>query len=98
MDEVKRIKQLKKERNAIILAHNYQRGEVQDIADFVGDSFGLSQQAIDSGAEIIVFCGVDFMAERVAILNADKAAVMAETCAQCAMAAIRAARALKVEK
>ncbi|CAG1000809.1 partial Quinolinate synthase A, partial [Methanosarcinales archaeon] len=51
MDEVKRIKQLKKERNAIILAHNYQRGEVQDIADFVGDSFGLSQKAVDSGAE-----------------------------------------------
>ena len=63
MDEVNRIKQLKKDKNAIILAHNYQRGEVQDIADFVGDSFGLSQKAVDSGAETIVFCGVDFMAE-----------------------------------
>ena len=55
MDEVERIKQLKKERNAIILAHNYQRGDVQDIADFDGDSFGLSQNAVDSGAEVIVF-------------------------------------------
>lgn len=55
MYELDRIKQLKKERNAIILAHNYQRAEVQDAADFVGDSFGLSQKAVTSGAEVIVF-------------------------------------------
>ena len=98
MDEVKRIKQLKKERNAIILAHNYQRGEVQDIADFVGDSFGLSQKAVDSGAETIVFCGVDFMAESAAILNPEKTVLMPETSAQCPMAAMISPASLKLEK
>ncbi|VVB55508.1 Quinolinate synthase A [uncultured archaeon] len=98
MDEVKRIKQLKKERNAIILAHNYQRGEVQDIADFVGDSFGLSQKAVDSGAETIVFCGVDFMAESAAILNPEKTVLMPETSAQCPMAAMITPASLKLEK
>lgn len=98
MDEAKRIKQLKKERNAIILAHNYQRGEVQDIADFVGDSFGLSQKAVDSGAETIVFCGVDFMAESAAILNPEKTVLMPETSAQCPMAAMISPRSLKLEK
>lgn len=98
MDEAKRIKQLKKERNAIILAHNYQRGEVQDIADFVGDSFGLSQKAVDSGAEIIVFCGVDFMAESAAILNPEKTVLMPETSAQCPMAAMITPGSLKLEK
>jgi quinolinate synthase len=75
MDEVKRILELKKEKNAIILAHNYQRGDVQDVADFVGDSFGLSQKAVSSGAGTIVFCGVDFMAESAAVLNPDKTVV-----------------------
>ena len=98
MDEVKRINQLKKETNAIILAHNYQRGDVQDIADFVGDSFGLSQKAVDSGADVIVFCGVDFMAESAAVLNPEKTVLMPELSAQCPMAAMITAESLRLEK
>ncbi len=98
MDEVERIQQLKKERNAIILAHNYQRGDVQDVADFVGDSFGLSQKAVDSGAEVIVFCGVDFMAESAAVLNPEKTVLMPELNAQCPMAAMITPQSLKREK
>lgn len=98
MDEVKRINRLRKEKNAIILAHNYQRGEVQDIADFVGDSFGLSQKAVASSADIIVFCGVDFMAESSAILNPGKTVLMPETNAQCPMAAMITPGSLKREK
>ncbi len=98
MDEIRRIKQLKKEKNAIILAHNYQRGDVQDIADFVGDSFGLSQKAVSSGADVIVFCGVDFMAESAAVLNPDKTVLMPELSAQCPMAAMITPESLKLEK
>ncbi len=98
MDEIERIRQLKKERNAIILAHNYQRGDVQDIADFVGDSFGLSQKAVDSGADVIVFCGVDFMAESAAVLNPEKTVLMPELSAQCPMAAMITPESLKLEK
>lgn len=98
MDEFIRITQLRKERNAIILAHNYQRVDVQDIADFVGDSFGLSQKAVTSDAEVIVFCGVDFMAESAAVLNPDKTVLMPELSAQCPMSAMITPHALRLEK
>ncbi len=98
MDELENIKQLKKKRNAIILAHNYQRADVQDVADFVGDSFGLSQKAVASGADVIVFCGVDFMAESAAVLNPEKTVLMPELSAQCPMAAMITPEALKLEK
>jgi hypothetical protein len=72
------IEKLKKEKNAIILAHTYQPGEVQDIADYVGDSYGLSVEASRAKADVIVFCGVRFMAETAAILNPSTKVILAE--------------------
>ncbi|HYX84539.1 MAG TPA: quinolinate synthase NadA, partial [Gaiellales bacterium] len=89
------IRELAAARNAVILAHNYQVPDVQDVADFVGDSLGLSLEAAATGAEVIVFCGVHFMAETAAVLAPEKTVLIPDPDAGCSLAASIDAGALR---
>jgi quinolinate synthase len=84
---VEEIRELRRDRNALILAHNYQRDEVQDMADFVGDSLGLSRRAAATDAEVIVFCGVHFMAETAAVLAEGRTVLLPDLEAGCSLSA-----------
>jgi quinolinate synthase len=95
-----RIARLKRQRNAVILAHNYQLGEVQDIADFVGDSLELSRRATQVEADVIVFCGVTFMAETAKLLNPQRTVLIPDPmagCPMCEMAPVGEVQARKAE-
>lgn len=92
---LRKIAELKTRRNAVILAHNYQPGEIQDLADFTGDSLGLSIKAAETDAEVIVFCGVQFMAETAAILSPEKTVLLPDKYAGCPLADMITAQQLR---
>ncbi len=85
LDLIAEIQQLKRERNAVILAHNYQVREIQELADYVGDSLGLGYKAADTDADVIAFCGVHFMAETAKIVNPNKIVVLPDENAGCSL-------------
>ncbi len=98
-EELKReVRRLLEERNAVLLAHNYQRDEIQEIADLRGDSLGLSQEAARTDADVIVFCGVHFMAESAAILSPHKKVILPRMDAGCPMADMIRADQLQAER